>query len=192
MHDAASSRGDCPGTDSPRRGLGRYAGAWRAIGKRGLWRRGSRRPGLGRRGSAALEFALVAGPLMTIMFGFLATNVMFFTWAAMQDSAQMAARMIATGQVKNFANGAITTANTTSTVTCSGTLATTTAEYYACQGLPSWATFSVTASENCAVPSVSVSISVGASAAALADIFSIFSGKTLVAQSVMMKEGVCP
>lgn len=147
---------------------------------------------MGRRGAAALEFALVVGPLMTVMFGFMATNVLFFTWAAMQDSAQYAARMVATGQVKNFANGAITTANTTSTVVCSGSLNTAMAEYYACQGLPSWATFTVTASEDCAVPSVSVSISVSATAAALADIYAVFAGKTIVAQSVLMKEGVCP
>lgn len=146
----------------------------------------------GRRGAAALEFALVAGPLMTVMFGFLATNILFFTWAAMQDSAQMAARMMATGQVKSFTNGTITLANTTSTTTCSGAIGSTTVEYYACQGLPSWATFTVTATENCNVPSVSVSISVGAKSAALADIFSVFSGKTIVAQSILMKEGLCP
>ncbi len=147
---------------------------------------------LGRRGAAALEFALVAGPLMAVVFGFLATNILFFTWAAMQDSAQMAARMMATGQVKSFTNGAITLANTTSTTTCSASIASTTVEYYACQGLPNWATFTVTATENCNVPSVNVSISVGAKSAALADIFSVFSGKTIVAQSTLMKEGLCP
>ncbi len=146
---------------------------------------------LGRRGAAALEFALVAGPLMTVMFGFMATNVLFFTWSAMQDSAQYAARMMATGQVKTFANGTITTANTTSTSVC-GNVSSGVVEYYACQGLPSWATFTVTATENCAVPSVSVSISVNAKAAALADVFSVFTGKTVVANSTMMKEGLCP
>lgn len=154
--------------------------------RRAWWRR------MGRRGSAAVEFAVIAAPLTTILFGFIATNVLFFTWAAMQDSAQMAARMVSTGQVKNFANGAITLANTTSTVTCSGSLTTTQAEYYACQGLPSWATFTVTATENCTVPSVTVSVSVDAKAAALADVYSLFTGKTLVAQSVLMKEGLCP
>lgn len=154
--------------------------------RRAWWRR------IDRRGSAAVEFAVIAAPLMTILFGFIATNVLFFTWAAMQDSAQLAARMVSTGQVKNFANGAITTSNTTSTVTCSGTLTSAQAEYYACQGLPAWASFSVTATENCSVPSVTVSISVDAKAAAMADIYSIFTGKTLVAQSVVMKEGLCP
>ncbi len=178
MHDAA-----CP------RGGGRPGGAGTpkaASSSRARFRR------LGRRGSAAVEFALIVGPLLTIMFGFIATNILFFSWAAMQDSAQFAARMVSTGQVKNFANGAITLANTTSTVTCSGTLTSTQAEYYACQGLPSWATFTVTASQNCAVPSVTVSISVNAKTAALADVYSIFTGKTLVAQSVLMKEGLCP
>lgn len=155
-----------------------------------------RRPGLGvprlgRRGTGALEFALLAGPLMTVMFGFMATNVLFFTWSAMQDSAQYAARMMATGQVKTFSNGAITAANTTSTATC-GSVASGVVEHFACQGLPSWATFTVTATQNCAVPSVSVSVSVNAKAAALADIYSVFTGRTIVANSTMMKEGVCP
>jgi len=178
---------DRPTDHAERRGGLTRVVQWIAAG-----RKRSNRGWLGRRGAAALEFALVVGPLMTVMFGFMATNVLFFTWAAMQDSAQFAARMVATGQVKNFANGAITLANTTSTVVCSGTLNTTMAEYYACQGLPTWATFTVTASEDCAVPSVSVSISVSATSAALADIYAIFAGKTIVAQSVLMKEGVCP
>jgi len=150
-----------------------------------------RLPRFDRRGAAALEFALVAGPLMAVMFGFLATNVLFFTWSAMQDSAQYAARMMATGQVKTFANGTITTANTTSTSVC-GNVASGVVEHFACQGLPSWATFTVTATQNCAIPNVSVSISVNAKSAALADVFSIFTGKTIVANSVMMKEGLCP
>ena len=149
------------------------------------------RPKLGRRGAGALEFALVAGPLVAVMFGFLATNILFFTWSAMQDSAQYAARMMATGSVKTFANGTITLANTTSTTVC-GNVASGVVEYFACQGLPGWATFTVTATENCAVPNVSVSISVNAKAAAMADIFSMFTGKTIVANSTMMKEGPCP
>lgn len=154
-----------------------------------------RRPGLGvprlgRRGTGALEFALLAGPLMTVMFGFMATNVLFFTWSSMQDSAQYAARMMATGQVNAFSNGAISAANTTSSATC-GSVSSGVVEYFACQGLPSWATFTVTATQDCAVPSVSVSVSVDAKAAALADVFSIFTGRTIVANSTMMKEGVC-
>jgi Flp pilus assembly protein TadG len=184
MIEAASARGTgAAQVGSPPREPRRRTTRW--------WRRGGR-AGLGTRATAAVEFAVIAAPLLSILFGFLATNIMFFTWAAMQDSAQLAARMVSTGQVKNFANGAITTSNTTSTVTCSASLTSTQAEYYACQGLPSWATFTVTASENCSVPSVTVSISVNAKSAALADVYSIFTGKTLVAQSVLMKEGLCP
>lgn len=154
------------------------------------------RPGfgvkLGRRGSAVVEFALVAAPLMTMLSGFIATTMMFFTWATMQDSAQFAARMISTGQIKTFTNGAITLANNTSTVTCSGTFTPAQAEYYACLNLPPWATFTVTATEDCAVPSVSVAVSVSAHNAAMADIYALFTGKTLVARSVVMKEGLCP
>ena len=145
-----------------------------------------------RRGAAALEFALVSIPLITLLFSFIATSCIFYTMAAMQATAQYSARMVSTGQIKNFSNGAITTQNTTATTTCSGSLTTAQAEYYACAGLPSWATFTVTATENCAVPSVTVGISVNAQTAAMADIFGYFTGKTLLAQAVIMKEGQCP
>ena len=148
--------------------------------------------GASRRAVAALEFVFVAGPFMVLLFSFIATSAVFHTWSTMQNYAQYAARMMSTGQVKNFSNGAISSSNTTSTVTCGNTLTTSQVEYYACNGLPGWATFSVTATENCAVPSVSVSISAGASRAAISDIFAIFTGKTLTATSVIMKEGVCP
>jgi hypothetical protein len=42
------------------------------------------------------------------------------------------------------------------------------------------------------VPSVTVSLSANAAAAAIADIENFFSGKTIVAQTVFMKEGSCP
>lgn len=148
--------------------------------------------GFSRSGVAALEFVLVGGPFMVLLFSFIATSAVFHTWSTMQNYAQYAARMMSTGQVKNFQNGAITIANNTSTVNCSGTLTTAQVEYYACNGLPGWASFLVTATENCAVPSVTVSITAGASRAAIADVFSIFTGRNLVATAVLMKEGVCP
>ena len=145
-----------------------------------------------RRATAALEFAIVATPLMLMTFGFIAVSGIFYTWPAMQSSAQYAALMVATGQINSISTGAITTSNTTATTTCSGSLTSTEAEYYACTGLPNWVTFTVTTTENCATPSVAVSLSTNATAAAIADVFSIFTGKTLVASAVLMKQGQCP
>lgn len=122
--------------------------------------------------------------LMALVFGFIATNALFYAWTAMQNGVQNAAVMMATGQLTSFASKA---------VTCSTSLGTTQVEYYACLGLPSWATFTATATENCTAPAtVVVELSVNASSAALADVFSIFSGKTLSAQATMMKQGSCP
>ena len=141
--------------------------------------------GLGgcRRATAALEFVLVSGPLLLLLFGFIATNAVFYTWSIMQNNVQYAALMLATGQIKSFSS---------SGVTCSSSLASTQVEYYACSGLPSWASFTATTAETCSVPNVSVTLSVNASTAGLADIYALFSGKTLTAQSTTMKQGNCP
>ena len=145
-----------------------------------------------RRGVAALEFVFTATPLLIIVFGFVAMSTVFYTWSTMQSYAQYAARMMSTGQIKNMSNGAITTSNTTATVRCSESLTPSQVEYYACHGLPSWGTFSVTVSENCAVPRVTVRLSASASSAAIADVFTIFARRTLTARAVLMKEGQCP
>lgn len=126
----------------------------------------------------------MGGTLMLLVFGFIATNALFYTWTAMQNSVQNAAVMMATGQLTSFASKA---------VSCATSLGTTQVEYYACQGLPSWATFTATATESCTSPAtVAVQLSVNASSAALADIFSIFARKTLTATATMMKQGTCP
>lgn len=145
-----------------------------------------------RKGVAALEFALLSTPLLLLTFGSVATCMALHTMAAMQNAAQYSALMVATGAVKNLTTGPISTTNTTSTTQCSGALATTDAEYYACQGLPPWATFTVTTTENCATPSVTVALSVDASAAAVADVFSFFKGSNLTSRAVVMKQGTCP
>lgn len=145
-----------------------------------------------RRGTVAVEFAVASVPLMLIVFGFIAASAVFNTWTSMQGNVQYAARMMSTGQITANNTGALSSTNTTATVACSSSLKTTQVEYYACTGLPTWTTFSVTTTENCAAPSVTVSLSSSATSAAIADIENIFSGQTLVAQSVMMKEGTCP
>jgi Flp pilus assembly protein TadG len=153
--------------------------ATRSGGKR-QWR------GLGecQRATAAVEFVLVSGPLLFLLFGFIATNTMFYTWSSMQNNVQYAALMLATGQITSFSGTG---------VTCSPSLTATQVEYYACSGLPSWATFTATATETCSAPAnVSVTLTANASGAALANVYSLFSGKTLTSQSVTMKQGNCP
>jgi Flp pilus assembly protein TadG len=155
-----------------------------------------RRPASGlsgcRRASVAVEFAVASVPLMLMVFGFIATAAVFNTWSTMQSNTQYAARLMSTGQITNNNSGAISSTNNSVTTPCSSSMKSTQVEYYACTGLPTWTTFSVTTTENCAVPSVTVSLSTGATTAAIADVEQIFSGKTIVAQTVMMKEGTCP
>jgi Flp pilus assembly protein TadG len=145
-----------------------------------------------RRGVAMLEFAMVATPLMLIVFCFVALSAVFYTWSAMQNAAQYAALLVATGQIKSVSTGALSSGNETATTACSGSLTSTEAEYYACSGLPSWSSFTVTTTENCTTPSVAVSISTSASTAAIADVFELFTGSTIVASATEMKQGQCP
>ncbi len=145
-----------------------------------------------RRGVATLEFVLMAGPFLLMLFGFVATNAVFYTWSTMQSNAQYAARLMSTGQINNLTTGPISTANSASSTACSGALTPTQVESYACTGLPLWMSFTVTVTEDCTVPSVTVGLSVSASKAAIADVFSIFGGQTLATQAVLMKEGTCP
>jgi Flp pilus assembly protein TadG len=147
-----------------------------------------------RRGVAALEFALIAGPLLAIMFGMIAASAVFLVSSMMQGSAQYGARVMATGQVKNNTAGVITS-NVPVTTPCSSTLTATQVEYYACSNLPKWATFSVTTTESCSTTSIStvtVSLSTNLSSAAIMDVFRFFVGKTLTTTAVVMKEGQCP
>ena len=145
-----------------------------------------------RRGSVALEFAMVMPPFLLMCFGFIGVNAAMMTRSTAQNTAQLAARMMATGQVKNFASGAISGATASATTACSATLASTTVEHYACQGLPNWATFTVTASQNCTVPSVTVTIqATGFNSTSTGDRLGVLLGRTVSATAVMMKEGTC-
>jgi Flp pilus assembly protein TadG len=140
-----------------------------------------------RRGVAALEFAMMAPVLIILTFGFIATNMTMYTWSAMQSNAQYAARVIATGQVTSWTSAG--------SVACSSSPASTTVEYYACQGLPSWASYTVSVSETCSPPSgtpQTVSVTINATAAALGDVSGFFKSKTFSTQTVQMKEGTCP
>jgi Flp pilus assembly protein TadG len=136
-----------------------------------------------RRAAAAVEFALVSGPFLLLLFGFVATNSLFYCWSVMQNNAQYAAMMMATGQITSWSG---------SGVSCSSSLASTQVEYYACSGLPAWTTYTAKATETCSVPNVSVTLTTNASTAGLADIYSLFSGITLTAAATAMKQGTCP
>src|SRR5258708_3094396 len=107
-----------------------------------------------RRGAAAVEFALVSGPFLLLLFGFVATNALFYTWSVMQNNVQYAAMMMATGQVTSWS---------TSGVSCGSSLTSTQVEYYACTGLPAWTTFTAKATEACGVPNVAVTLTTNAS-----------------------------
>ena len=145
-----------------------------------------------RRASASVEFALTVVPLTLLVFGGLAATMVFQTLSTMQNNAQYSARMLSTGQIKRLATGLITTSTATATTTCSGSLTAQQAEYYACLGLPSYATFTVTTTQNCTVPSVVVTISVSAGSVARGDVSGSFVGKTMTTRSELMKEGLCP
>lgn len=99
-----------------------------------------------RRAAASVEFALTIVPLTLLLVGGIAASTVFQTLSTMQNNAQYAARMLSTGQVKRLSTGLISTATVTATTTCSPSLATNQAEYYACIGLPTYATFTVTSS----------------------------------------------
>ncbi len=134
-----------------------------------------------RRAAAAVEFALVSGPFLLMLFGFVATNSLFYCWSVMQNNVQYAAMMMAAGKATTWSG---------SNVSCGSTLTSTQVEYYACAGLPSWTTYTATATQTC--PSVSVTLTTNASTAGLADIYSLFSGVTLTAAATAMKQRSCP
>jgi Flp pilus assembly protein TadG len=149
-------------------GRRRAPSAWRGFGRC-------------RKAAAAVEFALVSGPFLLMMFGFVATNALFYCWSVMQNNVQYAAMMMAAGQVTSWSG---------SNVSCSSSLTAAQVEYYACAGLPGWTTYTVRASQTC--PSVSVTLTTNASTAGLADIYSLFSGVTLSASATQLKQRSCP
>jgi hypothetical protein len=102
---------------------------------------------------------------------------------------------VASKLVTSNAAGTYASQPSSGPTSCSSTAITSsTAEYYACTGLPTWASFSVSTSEVCSgtVPTITITITANASAAALADILHIFTGKTLTSTSVAMMQGQCP
>jgi Flp pilus assembly protein TadG len=142
------------------------------------------------RGAALIEFAIVMSLLVLILFGVIAYSTAIFAYSAMQSGAEETARRMATGAV---------TAGSSSSIACKTGAALTsgTPENYACGRMPSWGTYSVTATQNCStaggnVPSDTLTISANASTVALGDALGLLKGKVLTVTSVQMKEGTCP
>ena len=173
--------------------------------------RGALRFGNDKRGVAAVEFAYASIPLFLAMFGFIGINLAFFVMSAMQNNAQYAAMVVATGQISSSANGSFSSTSSAATwLSCSSTPASpssalassvtsTTAEYYACSGLPSWSSYRVKVWKNCTTAPYSVGVMIGidpaspnpaiglvTSLASLGD-----STGAMSVTSVSMKQGTC-
>ncbi|MGF1649968.1 MAG: TadE/TadG family type IV pilus assembly protein [Hyphomicrobiaceae bacterium] len=52
------------------------------------------------RGTTAIEFALVAMPFLTILFGIIAAGLFFFVTFSMENAVERASRLIRTGQAQ--------------------------------------------------------------------------------------------
>src|SRR5579864_1011930 len=67
---------------------------------------------LGRRGAAAVEFALVSIPFLMLTFGIIEIGLIYFASISLENATYAAARQIRTGQLQN-AGGSTATAFTT-------------------------------------------------------------------------------
>ena len=69
------------------------------LGQRGLTRLG----GFGRNssGASALEFAIVAGPFLLLLFGILAVGLVFAANMTLENAVEQGARLIRTGQAQS-------------------------------------------------------------------------------------------
>jgi len=87
------------------------------------FRKAARNFGANRKGSAAVEFAFIAGPFFMVIFAIVETAMMFFAQQALETATQDTARLILTGQAKNYTQTQFTTAlcnNLATFLTCSG------------------------------------------------------------------------
>jgi Flp pilus assembly protein TadG len=78
--------------------------SWRAVSSRAVWAAANRlfrRFDRSQRGSAAVEFALVAPVFFALLFAILETGIMFFADQYLESITQDCARTILTGQTQN-------------------------------------------------------------------------------------------
>jgi len=135
-------------------------------------------------GAAMVEFTLILPILVFLMFGIVAAGSVFYVQNNMESAAGDSARRMAVAEA-TFAGVDVPCEAPAAQLAGS-------AENIACRFRPSWATFTVNASQNCAGPNVTVRVTADASRAALMDIYGVFTGKVLTAVAVMRKEGKCP
>lgn len=79
--------------------------------------------GANRKGSAAVEFALIGGPLFMVIFAIIEVSLMYFAQQALETATQDAARQILTGQAKNYSQTQFTNlvcSNLASFLSCGG------------------------------------------------------------------------
>src|ERR1700727_1326303 len=62
--------------------------------------------------AAAVEFALVSGPFLLMMFGFVATNSLFYCWSVMQNNVQYAAMAMAARQATSWSGSNVSCGST--------------------------------------------------------------------------------
>lgn len=67
--------------------------------------RTARRFARDRKGAAAVEFALIAGPFFMLLFGILEIALIFFATAIIEDAVSQAARDIRTGELQTAGQG---------------------------------------------------------------------------------------
>ncbi len=135
-------------------------------------------------GASMVEFVLCLPVFLLFMFGIIAVSSAFYIQNNMESAAREAARRIAVVEAP-YTGG---------DVACTAAIVGS-AEHIACTRLPSWADFTINASEEVCTPgqhvAVTVQVSVGGEQAALADIYDFFTGRTLSAEVMMRKEGEC-
>lgn len=139
-----------------------------------------------RRGIAAVEFAVTATVLLSLLFGIIAFASTLYAYNMMEAGVSEAARRVAVAEAPFSA----------SNITCGAGASNTagTAENIACRSLPKWGTYTVNASLNCTSPArdAIVTITANSSTLALADMYRRIYNTNLVATATYRREGSCP
>lgn len=144
------------------------------------WRDAVRRFAESRSGATAMEFTFVMIPMIVLLFGVIQFGGILFLKNDMQNAARDAARRMAAGYM--CFDGA--------PVQC-GTQTVNHVEDFACSYLSDWpSTFHIAVSETNTVDGTDmhVAITTDMGAAAIVDLFGIFQGRTLSANTILRRE----
>src|ERR1700755_2096632 len=101
-------------------------------GSTATWRKTLRRFGRSRRGSAAVEFALVAPVFFALLFAIIESAIVFFAGQVLETITQDSARLIATGQAQTGQVPLCQPPGQPAPVPCTQA----TFKYYVCRPLP--------------------------------------------------------